>query len=367
MNISSLTAAGSLILALFVTAAPAFGAEREPPKPIEESCFVQGPTASNLNSVEELPADLFHIRLKNGMVFELSRTAAGIELAKTLSLEQQMVFFSRRKEFLAQFVRFLAFPRVIGSMTWAKNKIRGCFNRTEQSVAEDLIQVRLGESQHDPGQIKKMGYEVIARVLQVLDREIWNDSHVFINAKSRSTSFIFGASAGAAIPLGGFYKMRGIQFDFGYDFEKKEGFFKRHWLKQNFKSALFCFESMLVVGLLQQYHLDQDVHQETSTTVAMPFGFAYRSGSNTVGFGYLTGLSLSDLTGAGLIFLGEVKTGAAIMSVMKVASLFSLYATETTRSTIAPSQLWASLTRHLNRRLNRLKCEDHLSSTDKKE
>jgi hypothetical protein len=344
-----------LFLALFVAGAPL-------PVLAGEECSLGTPSAQSLQVVEELPSDLFSIRLKNGMSFELSRTAPGIDLESTLSLEQKTTFFSRRKEFLTQFVKFLAFPRLVGSMEWTRNKVKGCFGKAPVSVTEDLVQIKLSEQMQSSGAVKKMGYQAIARILQSLDREIWNDSHVFINAKSRATSFVFGFSLGVAAPGIGFYKMRGLQFDYGYDFETKKSFFQRHWIKQSLKSAVVCFESMLVGGILRQYQLDQNKTQEETTLVALPFGFAYRGSSNTVSFGYLSGLSLADVVGTGLMFLGHVESGAAILSVAKVGSLFSLYVTDASRTTIAPSPKWAAFSKRLNRLLGRKSCEDELSS-----
>jgi hypothetical protein len=243
-------------------------------------------------------------------------------------------------------------------MGWAKNQVKGCFGKKPVSVTEDLVQIKLGEQMQSSGTVKKMGYQIIARILQTLDREIWNDSHVFINAKSRATSFLFGFSLGLAAPGVGFYQMRGLQFDFGYDFETKKGFFQRHWIKQSLKSAVVCFESMIVGGVLRQYQLDQNKTQEGTTIVALPFGFAYRGGPNTVSFGYLSGLSLADIVGTGLMFLGHVESGAAILSVAKVGSLFSLYVTDTTRSAIPPSKSWAAVKKRLNQRLGRKSCGD---------
>lgn len=330
-----------LLLTLFVTSFSAFGSCPVDPQAAENSLLLRG--------------DLFTIELKNGVKFELSKKAPqnGLSL-DGLTKEQKEVFYKRRKEFLSHFVRYLSFPRLIGSMTWANRKVRSCFRKQNESPVENVVRLNadsIGESK----KIKKLGYEVIAKMVSVLDMEIWKDSHVFINAKSKSLSFLMGLSVGAAVPYVGFYSMRGLQFDFGYDFEKQESYFQRHWVKQKLNSAVFAFEAMLVGGVLPQYQLDRESEQETSQVVALPFGFAYRSGEKTAGFGYLGGLSLSDVAGVGLMTFGLPEVGSSVLVVGKAASMFSLYSTETVRTKIAPSKAWKAVTLRLNSILER--CE----------
>lgn len=366
MNKSSMAVIYGLFLAFFVTVPPTFGVEKDSAS--EPTCSMEAPHYSDLQAVEEVSNHLFQIQLRNGMTFELSSSAPqGNHLAETLSPEQQRLFFSRRKEFLTQFARFLAYPRLIGSMSWAKSKIKGCFGKKEFSVAEDLVQISLSEDMQKTSSIRKAGYQTIAKILQVLDTEIWNDSHVFINAKSKSTSLIFGFSMGMAAPKLGFYKMRGLQLDFGYDFETKESFFKRHWVKQSLKSALLCLESMIVGGLIHQYQLDYGKSREKSTIVSLPFGVAYRSGTNTVGLGYLSGVSLTDLTGVGLLFIGQVEAGAAVMSIGKVPTLFSLYSSDAVHTTAKAWKGWQGVVNRINALLGRKNsCEAALSKIDRK-
>lgn len=360
---------GYLLLAFFVTAAPVFGSSEDTGNgilPDPEKCSVGQSRESELAQVQALPSDLFEIRLKNGMSFQLSPTSPmGDDSLAGLEDGVREKFFRRRKEFLTHFVRFLNYPRLMGAMSWSRKKVEGCFKKSELSPIEDLVQIHLGAEMREKGQLQRMGYETIAKMVQILDVEIWKDSSTFINAKSRTTTFIFGLSAGAAVPFFGVYGMKGIQLDFGYDFETKESFFQRNWLKQNLKNAVLCFEALIAAGVLQQYQVDRDLEEETTTTVAMPFGFAYRNNENTVSFGYLSGLSLADVTGVGLISLGFVAEGTAILSVGKGASLFSLYSTDTKRTTIPPSPAWKIFSEKLNRLIGKKKgCEDHLDSKD---
>lgn len=336
-----------LMLTLFVTSFSAFG-----------SCPVDSQALQNSLL---LPGDLFTIELKNGVKFELSKEApqSGLSL-NGLSEEQREVFYKRRKEFLSHFVRYLSFPRLIGSMTWAHQKVRSCFGKQNESPVENIVRLN-ASSLKESGRIKRLGYETISKMVSVLDVEIWKDSHVFINAKSKSLSFLIGLSAGAAIPYMGFYSMRGLQFDFGYDFEKQESYFQRHWVRQKLNSAVFAFEAMLVGGVLPQYQVDHESKKEETRMVALPFGFAYRSGEKTAGFGYLGGLSLSDVTGVGLMTLGFPELGSSVLVIGKAASMFSLYSTKTIRTEIPPSKAWKTVITKLNSALKR--CENLLKKS----
>ncbi len=355
-----------LFLASFVTSGPVFGTERED-APQAENCQISSerPDAELFTGSQE--GDLFKIRLNGNVSFVLSNQGPdGKTLEGSLTPEQQKVFFERRKEFLTYFVRFLAFPRVIGAATWSSGKIQSlvsCLPKKDPSVAnestiENLIRIELRD-QKPLGNTAQLGIQAIARMLQTLDHQIWNDSYVFVNAKSRATSFLFGISGGAALPWAGFFKMYGLQFDFGYDFENKSGYFKRHWVKQNLRSAVLCFESMIAMGLLQQYQLTKDQVSEKSTLVAMPFGFTYRSSENTASFGYLSGLSFGDLLGAGLLLIGQVEAGAAVLTVGKTAGTFSFYSTDMNRTEVATG-LWTKLGKKIINWRKSRSCENHL-------
>lgn len=325
---------GSLFVGL-----PVFGMENE-----EAPCPLEPVSSSWLEEVKSLPSDLFEIRLKGGMVFKLNRELPGGQaFLQELSAEKRELFFRRRKNILTKIVQIFAFPRTLGAMTWSKSKVRACLGSKEKkSNIDELVEMQFDQAGVKIGFLKKRGYETLARLIQALDFQIWNDGRKFVGARSVSQSFLFNLSGGAAVLQLGLIEKRGLQFDFAYDFEKEEVFFRKHIVKGRKKTGVFAFELMLEGGFFREYRMDDEETEDISTLVNFPFGLAYQSGSQTAGFGLLFSvLNIWDLAGVGLMtFSDHFGPGAAMIALGRMASFVSIYTLHIERKEIPRSGKW---------------------------
>lgn len=351
----------ALSILTLTTLSPAW-ADEPATHDVPPTCQIAEAAPEDLQSVAELPADLFEIRLKNGMTFELKGAkASDADRLRVMSPEQRQTFFSRRKEMLTFLARFLAFPRTFGAMSWAGNKVTGCFRKSQVSPVEDLLSVQMGASMRESAMLRTLGYQTIAQILSLADEQIWRDTKTFITARSSAIVLFFGLSAGAAAFNIGNYRMYGVQFDFGYDFDTKAGYAKSGLLSQKFKDGLFLFETMFVWGLMRQYQTDRGMSAERSTLVNLPFGLAYRSGENSVSAGVGAGLNFLDVVGTGLISLGRPGLGGSMVAMARLTTFISVYRTEASVLNIQPAQRWIKFREWLQKFMRRQRgCEAKL-------
>ena len=352
----------AILVTIFVTMSSAWAVE--PQVSADPSCAPGEATAQDSWSVAELPADLFHIQLRNGMTFDLSRShPLPSEDLKPMTAEQKATFFARRKEFLTFIAKFLAFPRTMGAMSWISGKVKGCLRKSSTSAAEDLLLVQLGSEMKETSQLQRLGYDFIARILAVADVQIWRDAATFVAAKSSALVIPIGVTAGAAALNVGFFRMYGIQLDFGYDFETKSGFFTRQKLTQKMKDALLIFEVGLLVGVMRQYQIERNLPQEQTVAINLPFGLAYKTSENTVAAGVLAGVSALDIVAAGLMTVGQPGLAAAFLAAGRVTSFASIYRAESTQSPLVLAAEWRRFSNWLAKFVKGKRCEQELLSS----
>lgn len=340
---------------------PRAQATEEPAKSPVHRCTVEPVADGEAREVDDLSADLFEIRLRNGMAFHLSRTAPDSQdHTRTFTAEERKLFFERRKKLIGTIARYLNFPRAFGYMATTKNKIVGCFRPERKSVLDELVQLQFGEKFATYGKTKQFGYRILADIIQRLDVEIWQDYEVLLKAPNRGTTFIFGQSAGLALANKGTYGMLGTQLDVGYDFANDTSYVKSGVITQRLHSAALCAEALVVLGVLAQYQLDRKQSVDRTRILALPLGFTYRSSPNTVGLGFLSGVSVSDLVAGYLVSNGDLWTAAGVFFVGKVGSLLAIYSTDTT---VAPWGEFARMTKKKFMSLfRREKCEEKVKN-----
>lgn len=306
----------------------------------------------NLTAVSA-EAELYQISLKNGASLAIPALTADPESLvafKELTAAEQLHFLERRKDIITSVVKYMTFPKTLGGIKWFKNQIikikevtnrsgalinwvgrHLSLNRAQQSTENFLEKAPRSESAV-PETINELGTKAISEIIQIMDHKLWQDAALIARAKKTGWTFYLGGSAGMAIGKTGFYKLKALELDIDYDFEKQEKEINLYYGRQSLKSSVFVFELHMVFGALKRYSTGFVNESAKAEVTALPLVVGYRRSSEQVALGLVSGLSLIDTAASVLIATGQPELGGAMLATAKPLHSFSLFWTELGRT-----------------------------------
>lgn len=250
------------------------------------------------------------------------------------SAEERVTFLKRRKEILSFVAKTMNFPKAIGFVAWTKNSIKRCFSKdvTTESNAEALARISIEGG--DGGKIKQQGLQMLVSTLEALDNVLWEDFATLTRSKSVSSSMFVATSAGLSVGKRGGFALRGLQIDFGYNFESKSRFVKFVWVRESLKSSLFCAEVLLKLGFSRKYEVDDAAKTQCAVSIHSPTPLLLRHGKRMFSVGGTLATNITDFIGLGFLSAGFYEIGTAMVTVPKLISTVSAYSTNYEETTL---------------------------------
>jgi hypothetical protein len=226
------------------------------------------------------------------------------------------------------------FPKAIGFVAWTKNSLKRCFSKeAAESNAEELARISIEGG--DGGKIKQQGLQMLVATLEALDNVLWEDFATLTRSKSVSSSMFVAASAGLSVGKRGGFALRGLQIDFGYNFESKSRFLKFVWVRESLKSSIFCAETLLKMGFSRKYERDgASSAAQCAVSIHSPTPLLLRHGERMLSVGGALATNVTDFIGLGFLSAGFYELGTAIMTVPKLISTVSAYSTNYEETTL---------------------------------
>lgn len=253
--------------------------------------------------------------------------------ANGFSAAERETFFKRRKEILSFVAKTMNFPRALGFVSWTKNSIKRCFSKkATESNAEELARFSIEGA--DGGKMKQQGLKMLVSTLETLDNVLWQDFATLTRSKSVSSSMFVAASAGLSVGKRGGFALRGLQIDFGYNFESKSRFVKFVWVRESLKNSIFCAESLLKMGFSRKYEIDETSGTQCAVSIHSPTPLLLRQGERMFSVGGALAANVTDFIGLGFLSAGFYELGTAMMTVPKLISTVSAYSTNYEETTL---------------------------------
>lgn len=305
----------------------------------------------SLSALALTESNLYEIPLKNGAslaIAEQPSDPAALEAFNQLSEAEKIRFLERRKDIISSVIKYMTFPKTLGGIKWFKNqiiKVREVTNRAGslinwvgrhfqrekfQQPTENFL-TPTAERKATPVSITELGLQALTEIVQIMDQELWKDAPLIARAKKSGWTFYLGGSAGAAIGKVGFYKLKALELDIDYDFEKQEKEINLYYGKQSLKNSVFVFELHMVFGALKRYSISVVSESITTEVTALPLVMGYRRSAEQVAVGMVSGISLINSAAAIMIATGYPEAGAAIIAAVKPLHSFSLFWTDLER------------------------------------
>lgn len=309
--------------------------------------------------------DLYTVELQRKVKLSLPTSAPTREAQQkfqSLASAEQLMFLQRRQAFLTNVARTLAGPRLTGAWTFGLGSTAAPYvsprrwfapvlkalnwlvapadylaNPSEKiqeqlEQASELDAINLIPESLPSAKLTRRGLQIIRAVLGAVDRKLWEDSHRLATTTHYATSFMAGPSLGVAVGKYGFYRMIGLEFEFGADFATKQGYAQVHPISQKLTRAIYVIESHFVMGghvKFTEREQGQLVGDGREEALLVPPIFSYRHSDASLGFGILSGFNLIDTAALGMMFFyHNYALWGTVWTVAKGLSLTSMFWTD---------------------------------------
>lgn len=306
--------------------------------------------------------DLYTINLKKGVSVQLMQAPEDDEIKQSLeklSPEELEIFLVRRKEILTMVGTHLVYPKLLGSMSWFKNRIAAIkeikhkigaganwigehlFRLQKQMPLEDIFSEEASIEKKNKT-INELGAQALKEIINLVDYELWKDCLTLTKATHMSWTFYFGGSAGSKL---GFYKATALELDIDVDFATQKKHSHLYWAKHSLDRNLSIFELHLIFGALKKYQILEENNfnlNESVKVTTLPSIVGYRRSDNSVAVGMVGRLSLINPVASLLIntaatiivATGQAALGKGTAAAAKPFQAISLFWTNVTRDKI---------------------------------